>query len=81
MAKELPWDDCKVCFGIESDKPFDRMPDGRDRAELPTGWKVCETDCTGARVVVIFRVSVLPTETDAYKVKAWLRRIGAMRKT
>lgn len=80
--RKLPWDDLKVCFAIQHDKPFDRVPAASDRVSLPAGWEVCETGISGAAgYYVLFRVSILPTVADAYAVKAWLRKIGAMRRT
>jgi hypothetical protein len=79
MKHSLPWDDLKVCFGINNDRPFDRVAKS---GELPKGWEVCETGISGAAgYYVLFRVSVMPTLEDAYKVKVWLRKIGAMRKS
>lgn len=79
--RQLPWDDLKICFGINDDRPFDRDRAGNNTNGLPDGWEVNETGISGAAgYYVLFRVSVLPTAADAYKAKAWLRRIGAMRK-
>lgn len=71
----LPWDDLKVCFGIDSapERLWRAVESGR--ATFPPGWALNETDISGASgYVAIFRVDVVPTPADAYKVKAQLRR-------
>lgn len=71
----LPWDDLKVCFacGSNIDRLYAALDSGR--LTLPAGWELCETTISGAAgYVAIFRVDVLPTPADAYKVKAELRR-------
>lgn len=72
--REMPWDDLKVCFGIENP---DRLWAAFDKRKLtlPEGWELCETGISGAAgYYCLFRVEVLPTQADAYKVKAELRR-------
>lgn len=77
---ELPWDDCKVAFGIEDgDAVWDVCGGNGKHADLPAGWSLNETDGSGARLVVVFRVEgVAPTAEDGAKVLAFLQRIGAM---
>lgn len=74
LAMVMPWDDLKICFGIENPDRLWRTHD-KGKLTLPTGWKLNETGSSGAAgYVAIFRVDVLPTTADAYKVKAELRR-------
>lgn len=70
----MPWDDLKVAFGIGEN--VDRLWRAHDAGKMafPDGWEMSETDSSGARTVAVFRVSVMPTEADAFKVKAQLRR-------
>lgn len=62
-----PWDCCKVAFGIND-------PDKVWGAELslPPGWRLVETDGTGARYVAIFRVEGTPTPEDGAAVRKTL---------
>jgi hypothetical protein len=71
----LPWSDLKVCYGINNPDRFWRAYD-RGALDLPKGWSLNETDGTGARCVVLFRVEVLPTIEDGRKVAAIIRRFG-----
>jgi hypothetical protein len=76
MPRPLPWDDLKVCFGIDNGtERLWRAVEG-GRAIFPPGWTLDETAISGASgYVAIFRVEgVPPVPTDAYKVKAELRR-------
>lgn len=73
MNPILSWDDLKVAFGCENPERLWRSQEA-DKLSLPAGWELCETDCAGARCVAVFRVEVLPTVADGYKVKAQLRR-------
>ncbi len=69
-----PWDDLKVCFSIDSG--VERLWRANERGAIawPTGWELNETDISGAAgYVAIFRVTVLPTAADGFKVKALLR--------
>jgi hypothetical protein len=71
----LPWDDLKICFALRTnpDRLWRAFEEGR--LHLPNGWELNETDISGASgYVAVFRVSVHPTNEDAYKVKAQLRR-------
>lgn len=84
-----PWDDCKVAFGIEDDRPFDNRklfaragrcgPHGvrKSPCPLPGGWTLDQVDGAGARWVVVFRVDGVPSVEDGERVAAWLRKIGA----
>ncbi len=72
--RALPWDDMKVAFGFDGNEQ--RLCAAHDRGDLPlpAGWTLAETDCAGARMVVVFRVEIVPTIADAYAVKRQLRR-------
>jgi hypothetical protein len=74
--QQLPWNDCKVAFGIEYENPVWRLSD--DGSLLPHGWNLEETDGSGARWVAIFRVETVPTAADGEKVLSALREIGAI---
>ena len=73
----LPWDDCKVAFGIDDPELFelwmDRTDDGRGL--LPAGWTLSETDAAGARYVAVFRVEGLLTRKDGEKVSQLINDI------
>lgn len=71
----LPWSDLKVCFGCSDNIERLWRAEADGRLSLPDGWRLNETDISGAAgYVAIFRVEVLPTPADAYRVKAELRR-------
>lgn len=73
---ELPWSDCKVAYGIEDDGPLWRWHDRHNyKPPLPTGWSICETDASGARLVVVFRVEGELRQEDGEKVAAILRKL------
>ncbi|WP_375292110.1 hypothetical protein [Sphingomonas melonis] len=71
----LPWGDLKVAFGIDNPERMWRAKEA-GKLELPEGWSMVETDCSGARCVVVFRVEVLPTVEDGRAAKAQVRRWG-----
>jgi hypothetical protein len=79
-AGVTPWSDCKVAFDYAGDDIddlwvfFDKPANKR---KLPDGWRIQETDCCGARFVVIFRVSVVPTVEDGERVAALLKQAAA----
>ena len=75
-APELPWDHCKVAFGIQTEERVWRLSE--DRSLLPPGWMLAETDGSGARWVAIFSVDTVPTAADGEKVLTALRDIGAL---
>lgn len=77
-ADEVPWGDCKVAYGWdavdEADELLTEIWDeeiaDRDKSIWPDGWSIDETDCSGARCVIVFRVSgVLPTREDGERVR------------
>jgi hypothetical protein len=70
-----PWSDCKVGFGIINPDRFTAAMD-RGAAVLPVGWEHCETDGAGARWVIVFRVSIMPTVEDGRAVASLIRRWG-----
>jgi hypothetical protein len=71
----LPWGDLKVAFpcGPNADRLWRAHEAGK--VAYPTGWELCETDASGARLVAVFRVSgAVPTVEDGIRVRAELRR-------
>ncbi|AFU87886.1 hypothetical protein CcrColossus_gp016 [Caulobacter phage CcrColossus] len=71
----LPWSDLKVAYGLDNPDRFWRALDA-GKLDLPAGWTVNETDCSGCRCVVVFRVETLPTVEDGRKVAKIVRRFG-----
>lgn len=74
---DAPWDDCKVAYGIDDQEQIWRQY-GKRPLQLPAGWSLDETDGSGARLVVVFRVEGVPTSADGKAVKTLLRRIRAI---
>lgn len=70
-----PWTDLKVAYDLNNPDRFWRAYERGD-VGLPTGWELDETDCSGARCVAVFRVSVMPTIEDGRAVAAQIRRWG-----
>lgn len=76
-----PWDGCKVAFGVEDDEPVWRAwePGKRPRFKLPTGWSLCQTDCSGARCVAVFLVEGrAPNYFDGQAVLMLLQKLGVV---
>lgn len=62
----VPWTDLKIAFGVpcdDDDKVWSIQP-----GKLPEGWRLVETDASGARLVAIFRVDGIPTAADGKRV-------------
>lgn len=78
----LPWTGCKVAFGIDDDNAFwNWAGHTAGNSDLPEGWLVDETDCSGARCVAVFRIEGQPpSPADGLRVAQLLVRIGAMPK-
>lgn len=73
-----PWDDCKVAFGFEDDdkEVWEHFGcTGHSKHLLPAGWSLVETDCAGARCVVVFRVDGMPTADDGAAVQKLLEEL------
>lgn len=67
------WGDIKVAFDAYEDEPvWGASPD-----YWPSGWSLSETDAAGARLVVVFRVDHLPTDSETRDVAAKLKALGA----
>ncbi|WP_148316751.1 hypothetical protein [Achromobacter xylosoxidans] len=64
-----PWSDCKVAYSIDDDDALWTAWES-GKLQLPKGWALNETDCSGARVVAIFRVDSMPTIADGLAVRA-----------
>ena len=73
-STETPWDDCKVAYGIWNEEISDRFYPDVDGL-LPTGWELDETDRTGARCVIVFRVNGIPKEDDGNAVRSLLEKL------
>lgn len=74
--EEVPWDDCKVAFGVKDDAPLWRWIDKHNyKPPLPAGWSIDGTDYTGARIVAIFRVEGPLRIEDGSAVAASLRKL------
>jgi hypothetical protein len=69
MPVDIPWDDLKVAFSYDGDveKLWKRVESGRRK--FPDGWKLVESDTSGARAVVVFRVEGIPSVVDALVVR------------
>jgi hypothetical protein len=83
---DQPWDDLKVSFGFDdsddrSSALLDEIwNDGLDGESIwPDGWSINETDASGARMVVVFRVEGPIREEDGRIVGSLLRDISALR--
>lgn len=72
---QAPWSDCKVAFGVDNPERLWRAVES-GKAELPPGWELDETDCSGARCVAVFRVDGVPTVEDGRSVARAIRRWG-----
>ncbi len=78
----MPWGDCKVCFDFDGDLELeDRLweafwPTETAAHKLPDGWSLNETDGTGARLVVVFRVEGELRRKDGEVVARLLRSIA-----
>lgn len=71
---EMPWGDLKVAFDLDNDEALWAAHDAKSLT-LPDGWRLVETDCSGARCVAIFRVEgVLPTVIDGEEVRAAIQK-------
>jgi len=73
-AGDPPWGDCKVAFDVED---HNALWDAEDRGglNLPRGWKLNETDTSGARAVAVFRVEGVPTVAAGALVAEEIARI------
>ncbi|MBW3243245.1 hypothetical protein KUV57_11110 [Epibacterium sp. DP7N7-1] len=63
---EQGWSDLKVAFDVEDTDAIWDAPS----ETWPTGWKLDETDSSGARYVAVFRVDHLPTANETRAVAA-----------
>lgn len=74
---EPVWDCCKVAFHtniIDPERIWKRLKDGK--FNFPPHWQLSETECSGARsVIVIFDVDGFPVQDDAKAVKRELAKI------
>lgn len=72
---KLPWTDMKVAFSINNDeKIWDAWNYGKGKMKLPNGWELIETDSSGARIVVIFRIDHIPTIEEGKLVLKQINR-------
>ncbi len=85
-AQEEPWDDLKVAFGFDDadgrsvELLNEVWNDALDGSPIwPEGWSIEQTDVSGARMVVAFRVSGPLRNEDGRAVKAMLRDIENLR--
>lgn len=78
MSDDLPWSDCKVAFGIKDPENAWLLHRNPFKTMLPDGWSLDETDCSGARCVVVFRVDIIPTKADGNRVLQALRDVDAI---
>lgn len=72
---DTPWNDCKVAYDF-NDADIDAVWDLIIDDDLPDGWHLNETDCTGARYVVIFQIDGTPTVEDGKTVKQLLIKVA-----
>ena len=73
--RNTPWNDCQVAFGIDDDIDDDLLLPMLDQANWSEGWEFTESDGTGARTVLIFRVTGQLTHEDGKRTKLLIRRI------
>jgi hypothetical protein len=83
---DQPWDDLKVSFGFDdSDERSVKLleeiwDDGLGGESIwPEGWSIDETDTSGARMVVVFRIEGPLREEDGRVVRSMLHDISALR--
>jgi hypothetical protein len=74
QSKTLPWDDCKVAFGITKNYAAveDYFVKCTDNRHFPVGWHLSEKDDAGGRCVVVFRVEGELKKEDGEKVRKFL---------
>lgn len=77
VATNPVWDCCRIAFHtsiIDPKRVWTRLD--RGLISLPGGWTMTETDCSGARsVIVVFDVEGFPTQEDAKEVRRQLAKI------
>jgi hypothetical protein len=83
---DQPWDDLKVAFGFddEDERSVELLEEIWDagfggESIWPDGWSMDETDRSGARMVVVFRIEGPLREGDGRQVRSMLRDISALR--
>lgn len=69
---DLPWCDLKVAFDVDD---AGRVLEAD--IDLPDGWELMETNCSGTRCVAIFRVDGLPSARDGEKIAAAIRSLAS----
>lgn len=73
MSNTTPWDDCKVAFSVDTIVGDDELFSAIEVGVWPEGWEFTESDGSGARLVLIFRVEGSLREIDGRRVR---RQIG-----
>lgn len=74
---ETPWSDCKVAYGVDNDEALWAAYEG-GTLKLPHGWKLNETDASGARCVAIFRVEGNLNRESGDSMRAEIERIDRL---
>lgn len=78
VEADTPWGDCKVAYGWDATdegeelltRIWDEAVSDPSKSIWPEGWSINETDCSGARCVIVFRIeNVLPTREDGARVQ------------
>jgi hypothetical protein len=71
-----PWCDCKVAFDVDcdDDQVWEAFLPPKSRYKLPTGWSLSETDGSGSRLMVLFRVEGVPLRTEDGEAVALILR-------
>ncbi len=75
--KLVPWDDCKVAFGVDADADALFAWAERFAKHFPKGWKFDGTDSSGARMVALFSVQGIVDRADGETVAKSLRSLEA----
>lgn len=71
--KTIPWTDCKIAFEINDDTKLWELFDNKE-LNLPRGCELVETDCSGGRIVAIFRIDNLLTISIGTKIEKELQK-------
>ncbi len=82
VSAAYPWSDCKIAFAVYGqDDIWDYLgSNGKWKSQVPVGWTLIETDCSGARCVAIFRVETLPCVDDGKVLARLIAKIDQVSK-
>ena len=72
-----PWDDCKVCFGVDADADELFAWAEKYAKHFPCGWRFEGTDATGLRMVAVFSVAGLVDRASGEVIRKSLDTLEA----